>query len=198
MGVNAVVARGKIFKLGGVQVTNGKWNYHMDFEQYDPAEDAWTMKAAWTYQREPLDLVAIDDRLFVVGGGAFSGPEVHSLREYDFAADRWVLRPDMPALRAHTVHPTLTVLNGRIYTFGGGYRAGGGWRSSDCAQSYDPKTDAWQELPPLAEAKIGMGVAVVGNRIYLLGGEKMGASGQSDQNERSRDIEIYEIPEAAR
>jgi len=198
MGVKAVTVNGKIFKLGGVQVSSGKWTYVMDFEQYDPPADTWTRKAPWTFEREPLDMAIAGGRLFVMGGGAFTDSSVHSLKEYDFASDRWVFRRNMPEASAHTIHPSWTSLDGRLYSFGGGYRADGGWRASDRALRYDPATDVWEELPPLAEPKIGMGVAVIGSRMFLIGGEKMGASGQSSRNQFSDDIEIYQVTGEAR
>ncbi len=192
MGVSAAAVNGKIYKVKGTALSVGRFEMVFDFEEYDPAKDVWTQKAPWLFEKEPLETVAIGGRLFVVGGGAFTGGSVHSLKEYEIAPDRWVFRRNMPEANAHTIHPSWTVLDGKIYTFGGGRRAGDGWMASDHAQRYDPATDRWEELPPMEEKKIGMGVAVIGKRIYVVGGEKMGASGQRAGNPRSEIIEVYD------
>jgi N-acetylneuraminic acid mutarotase len=191
MGVSAAAVGGKIYKVKGTRLEGQRYEMVLEFEEYDPGADVWTRKAAWTFEREPLETVAVGNRLFVVGGGAYTGASVRSLKEYDIAADRWVFRSDMPAGSAHTIHPSWTVMGGKIYTFGGGYRVGDGWSASDRAQRYDPATDRWEELPPLTERKIGMGVAVAGNRIYVVGGEKMGLAGQGERNPRSSAVEVY-------
>jgi N-acetylneuraminic acid mutarotase len=191
MGVSAAAVGGKIYKVKGTRLEGQRYQMMLEFEEYDPASDVWTKKAAWTFEREPLETVAAGNRLFVVGGGAFTDASARSLKEYDIATDRWVFRSDMPAASAHTIHPSWTVMGGKIYTFGGGHRVGEGWMASDRAQRYDPATDRWEELPPLAEKKIGMGVAVAGDRIYVVGGEKMGAAGQGQANPRSSAVEVY-------
>jgi N-acetylneuraminic acid mutarotase len=196
MGVSAVVVNNRIYMLRGVSVSSGHWEFVYDFREYDPRADRWISKAPWRFEREPEELIVAGERLFVVGAGAFSPPGTHSLKEYVFASDQWVLRGDMPAANAHTVHASWAVLEGSIYTFGGGVWRGSGWQASDHAQRYDPSTDTWEELEPLSEGKIGMGVAAVNNRIFVFGGEKMGTSGQSAENVYSRKIERYEVTAA--
>jgi hypothetical protein len=156
MGIQAVAARGRIYKLKGTEVRDGRWTFVMDFEEYDPVADVWTRKAPWVFESEPLDVALLDGRLFVFGAGAFSGAQAHSLKEYDFQGDRWLIRKDMPPANAHTVHPAWAVLAGKLYTFGGGFREAQAWKHSDRAQRYDPRTDSWEELPPLTEGKLYM------------------------------------------
>jgi N-acetylneuraminic acid mutarotase len=174
MGVHAAAVKGKIYKIKGTEMAPRGVVMHFEFEEYDPATDTWTQKAPWTWEKEPLEIVEVDNRLFVVGADAFSDASGRSLKEYIIASDQWVFRSDMPAVSAHTIHPSWTVVGGRIYTFGGGYRHNNAWRASDSAQRYDPATDRWEQLPPLAEPKIGMGVAALDGKIFVVGGEMMG------------------------
>jgi N-acetylneuraminic acid mutarotase len=193
MGVAAAAANGKIYKLKGTELSGRNFNMLLDFEEYDPAADIWTKKAPWIWEKEPLEVVVADGRLFVVGAGAYTDSNARSLKEYVFASDRWVFRRDMPAASAHTIHPSWTVLGGRIYTFGGGYRVGDAWMASDRAQRYDPATDTWDELPPMAERKMGMGVSAAGGRIFVVGGEKMEGSWEAGRNPFSGAVEVYEV-----
>jgi len=193
-GVNAKVVGGRLFMLRGASLATGQWEYHFDFQEYDRATDSWSTRAAWTFEREPVDTIVVNERFFVVGGGAFTDSDVHSLKEYDVAADRWVFRSEMPAASVHTIHPSLAVLGRRFYILGGGYWEGNGWKASDRVQRYDPATNTWEILEPLSEPKIGMAVVTLGNRLFVFGGERMGAAGQeSPENSFSSKLEIYEM-----
>jgi len=191
MGVAAVAGNGKIYKLRGAHV--------IGFEEYDPVKDAWTKRAAWTFEREPVDMAVVNGRLFVFGAGAFTRADTRSLKEYDFTSDRWLIRSDMPAANAHTIHPAWAVAGGRIYTFGGGFRASGGWKWSDRAQRYDPLTDAWEELPPLSEARLYMPAVAVGEEIYVLGGEMTDeSSAQRGPRTYSGNVDVYTLGDRKR
>jgi N-acetylneuraminic acid mutarotase len=199
MGIEAVAVDGKILKLRGTSVRNGRWQYVMGLEEYDPGKDAWSKRAEWTFDPEPVDMALVDGRLFVFGGGAFSAPGTHSLWEYDFAADRWLVRADMPAANAHTIHPAWAVAGGRIYTFGGGIRASGGWRWSDRVQRYDPGTDRWEELAPLSEARLYMDAVVVGDEIFVIGGETTDeSSGERGTTTYSSNVDVYRVGDRKR
>ncbi len=194
MGVNAAAAHGKIYKLKTTQIRDGRWTMLMDFEEFDPVTNLWTKKAPWTFEREPLEMTVIDGRLFVFGAGAFSKPDAHSLREYDFPSDRWLIRKDMPlATAAHTIHPGWAVLGGKIYVFGGGYREGNTWKHSNYAQRYNPRTDSWEELPPLTQGKLYMPAVAVGDRIFVLGGDTSAPGQPEDRPSYAGDVEVYTV-----
>jgi N-acetylneuraminic acid mutarotase len=193
MGVHAAAIKGKIYKVKGTKLAGKSYEMLMDFEEYDPSRDVWTRRAPWKWEKEPLEVVALDERLFVVGAGAYSGPDARSLKEYRIGSDEWVFRSDMPGISAHTIHPGWTVAGGRIYVFGGGYRSGNSWAASDRAQRYDPAADRWEELPPMSERKMAMGVAAAGNRIFVVGGEIMQGTWEAGRNPLSNAVEIYAI-----
>lgn len=200
MGVHAAAVNGRIYKLKGTSLSDrGGFEMIMDFEEYDPAAGTWTPKSPWLWEKEPLEAVAIGGRFFAVGGGMYADASVRSMKEYDIASGKWIFRRDMPDPAAHTIHFTWAVLDGKLYTFGGGCRAGDGWRAFSYAQRYDPETDTWEELPSLAQNRIGMSAAVIGNSIYLLGGETTGAAAIDGQrNEYSGLMEIYEVSGAGK
>lgn len=111
-----VVLDGKIYVLGGA-IEGGAHTGAV--EACDPARDVWTARAPWIFEREPLDMAAVDGRLFVFGAGAFTDSCAHSFKEYDFRSDRWLIRSDMPAANAHTVHPAWAVLGDGRTTLSG-------------------------------------------------------------------------------
>ena len=191
MGVAAAVANGKIYKLKGTHLDGAKFEFDFNFEEYDPASDTWTGRAPWMWEKEPLEFVAASGRLFAVGAGGYTDSTAHSLKEYVIASDRWVFRSEMPAASAHAIHPALTVLDGKIYVFGGGYREGKEWRASNLAQRYDPASDRWEELPPMAVGRVGVGVATASGKIFLLGGDRMSRTWNADRDRYCSLVEAY-------
>ena len=76
---------------------------------------------------------------------------------------------------------------GKLYAFGGEQFVPSAKVFAD-AWVYDPRTDRWSALPPMPTPRHGHGAAVVGNRIFLMGGgEKVGVAA-------SRVQEVLEVP----
>jgi N-acetylneuraminic acid mutarotase len=85
---------------------------------------------------------------------------------YEPSRDTWKTAAPMPTARGF--HGA-AVLDGRIYVLGG--------RGAEPhpTEVYDPASDSWKSLPnaDLDRARFGTGVPI-GNRIYVLAGEKHG------------------------
>jgi N-acetylneuraminic acid mutarotase len=90
--------------------------------------------------------------------------------EYDPARDAWTEKKPMP----HPVHhAAVTALNGKMYLFGGfDLPPSGppGWNPVSDAWEYDPAADAWKALAPMPTTRGGSVAAVVGGKIYVIGG----------------------------
>ena len=56
----------------------------------------------------------------------------------------------------------------------GGYGATS--RALDTAEVYDPQADGWQPLAKMSTARYGLGLAVVGGKVYAMGGMDDGDS----------------------
>ena len=67
-------------------------------------------------------------------------------------------------------HTGIAAHDGSIYVLGGHGLGPGGAGSTNRAFRYVVAQRTWEELPPMAEARGGQGVAVVGDRIYVVGG----------------------------
>jgi non-specific serine/threonine protein kinase len=59
-------------------------------------------------------------------------------------------------------------LDGKIYLLGGRWQTPGELNSIEI---YDPEDDSWVLGPPMAEVRSGFGAAVLGGKIFVLGGE---------------------------
>jgi len=68
----------------------------------------------------------------------------------------------------------VTVLDGKIYAFGGERKREPGsnpiYVPVDDAAVYDPATDTWETLPPLRYRRDHLVAAAVNGRIYVMGG----------------------------
>ena len=58
------------------------------------------------------------------------------------------------------------MLNGRIHTLGGETSSS----VFDNHEVYDPQANSWTTVAPMPTARHGLGVAVVGGRLYAIGG----------------------------
>jgi N-acetylneuraminic acid mutarotase len=79
----------------------------------------------------------------------------------------------MPTARSGTAYGTY---GGKIYVAGGEFlnaQIVGAFRD---LEAYDPATDTWAILPPLALPRNAPAGAVLGNRFYLVSGQMQSAS----------------------
>ncbi len=102
---------------------------------------SWATKAPLPLARNEVAAVALNEKIFVLGG---SDPrqkyDVADNGEYDPALDRWRARAPMP----HGLnHVGAAALNGKIYVIGGfvGSNHSG---VNDGAFEYDPASDTWR------------------------------------------------------
>ena len=76
----------------------------------------------------------------------------------------------------------MAVLNGKVYAVGG-YRNGVGRLSS--VERYDPATNAWEAVPPMAKGRFAFRTAVLGGNMYAIGGKcASGAANTTSSMER--------------
>ena len=61
--------------------------------------------------------------------------------------------------------PTVAVLDGKLYAVGG-YGAG----ALSSVERYDPATNAWEAVAPMATARCHLAVAVLDGKVYAVGG----------------------------
>ena len=76
----------------------------------------WAEKARLGEQRTEAGVVAVNGRIYVMGGMAGTADSSPLTQEYDPATDRWRTRAPMPGPLSH---PGAAVLDGRIYVVGG-------------------------------------------------------------------------------
>ncbi|KAH8845889.1 hypothetical protein MCOR27_006926 [Pyricularia oryzae] len=112
--------------------------------------------------------------LAVLGGIVTNGTQVRSsalASIYHVPTNQWQQIADLPI---PLNHPNAAVINGKIYLLGGLADIDGIWKGVPNAWVWDPETDTWNDLEPFpTDTERGSAaVAVVGDTVYLAGGQR--------------------------
>ena len=156
--VAAAPGNGRIYLFGGFVTGN-------TVLEYNPADDSWTAKTPMPALRHGLAAVALDGKVYVMGGSDGSAAS-NALEIYDPARDSWSHKTPMPTAR---VFLAAAAVNGRIYAIGGSPDCCGE-SQTDAVEVYDPATDHWDAVASLPRALQVSAAAALGGRIYVLGG----------------------------
>ena len=164
---------GKLYAIGGSTIEGATGSHVATVEEYDPAGDAWAMRAPMPTARSQLALVAHPNgRLYAIGGGGAAGA-LAVVEEYDPVTDSWRGRAPMPTARyglAAAVMP-----DGTIYA-AGGYNPTSGYLNT--VEAYNVTTDTWQPAASLNTARAYLAMAVGSNgSVYAIGGSAVTGSG---------------------
>jgi len=190
-GIQASVVNGKIYLIGGVANSDALTLN----EVYDPQTDSWTTKARmpainYTFLgTSDYASVVFDDKIYVIGGWSVGGQwpvrgvTFNLTRVYDAENDSWSLGASAPApaVYASAVATSGVFAPERIYVFG----VDAGWpfwmlgTRGFTAQSYDPKSDNWTVCASAPTERVGASVAVVNDKLYVIGGQTIGKGSSS-------------------
>ena len=129
--------------------------------------DHWTELAAMHFARGGHALVAVQGKLYAIGGNSYRG-NVAAAEAFDPAANAWTVLSSLPAPRNHVSGFVLAtkacVAGGRSPNTG----------RIDCIDAVD---GSWSRLPDLPRATSGGGAtSFVGGAVVMMGGEDAGES----------------------
>ncbi len=134
------------------------------------AQGKWTTLAPFPEPSEEILGTAAAGKMYVFAGLAPVWKPIGLVYEYDPATNRWTKKKPM-ALPSH--HVAFTEYHGKIYGFGGftyPQSAPPLWVPINNAWEYDPSTDVWKALAPMPSKRGSAVAAVVGDKIYVIGG----------------------------
>jgi DNA-binding CsgD family transcriptional regulator/N-acetylneuraminic acid mutarotase len=161
--VAAAVVDGLIYVPGGYTAAG---EVVTTMEVYDPAHDTWDTRAPLPAPLCAYAIATVDGKLFVFGGWD-GNSYVASVYEYAPQKDGWTAKTAMSTARGFTA---AGVVAGKIYVVGG-YD---GTTEFALCEEYDPAKDdgkvPWTIKAPMSVGRGGLGVAVVGNNLYAVGG----------------------------
>ncbi|HLH23576.1 MAG TPA: kelch repeat-containing protein [Chloroflexota bacterium] len=162
----------RLYVVGGFYGTFAQREPAQAVWAYDPATDQWARRASLPTARGAPAAVALDGRLYAIGGERRmpgGGPDdyesVADVAAYDPAADRW---ETLPPLHHPRNHLAAAVIDGRIYAVGG--RDGTSLLLTDL-EEYDPATGDWRERAAMPTGRSGHAAAALAGRLYVFGGE---------------------------
>jgi N-acetylneuraminic acid mutarotase len=143
-------------------------------QAYDPKTNTWKELTPMPTPRNHAAIGAVNGKIYVIGGrvgAAFIGlaSDTSLVEVYDPATDTW----GVPGARMPTTRSALAygVYNNRIYVAGGEFQDPTQQTVFRTFEEYDPASNAWAVLPPMAIARHGVAAAVIGNRFYAVSGD---------------------------
>nr|XP_006121724.1 kelch-like protein 22 isoform X1 [Pelodiscus sinensis] len=144
-------------------------DYHEDLrevERYDPKTNTWKYMAQLRKEVYAHAGATLDGKMYIACGrrGEDYLKELHC---YDPGADRWDSLADSPVRRAWH---GMAALLGKLYVIGGSNNDSGYRRDVHQVSCYSLSTDQWTNVCPLPAGHGEPGIAVLANRIYVLGG----------------------------
>jgi len=168
--VGAVVIGGKVYVPGGRTASGAVTNV---LDIYDPRQDTWIQGAHLPVAISGYAIAAFEGRLYLFGG--WDGQHYfRSVYIYNLGNDEWTEGAPMPTPRTFAGAATAA---GKIYVMGGKNEKG----LLSVNEVYTPSLDGsgsspWQNGTSLPEPRAAMGVTVVADLIYIMGGEVGGGS----------------------
>ena len=128
--------------------------------------DRWRTLAPLPQGRSAGGLVALDGRLYLVGGVVEGGLAVDT-QVYDPAADAWTAVPGLPTPREHL---GAAASAGKVYVVGG--RVGGVGNNLAVAEAFDPASGRWSGVAELPTPRGGLAAtATASGQVVAVGGE---------------------------
>ncbi len=174
------VVGSKIYLIGGTlyaDVKRGKavrGPYGIStVEVYDTQINTWQRVADMPTPRHGAKAAVVNGTIFVFGGwngkdGDFANRKYPvSVEAYNPQTDTWIEKKDMPVSR---VEFDIGVVDRKIYIIGGAIRSDGGGERIGRVDVYNPAIDTWVKGREMPTPRSSLGVGVVSNRIYAIGG----------------------------
>jgi N-acetylneuraminic acid mutarotase len=151
------------------------------FSSAAATEDTWTAKAPMQQARAGLGIVAVNGKIYAIGGTTASGqypPDVDvggfvgTNEEYDPATDTWTTKASMPTPRDYFA---IAACQSKIYCIGGavGFKVDEwglfhSYVTSGVNEVYDTVTDTWETKKSMPDDAMGFQAHVVNGKIYVM------------------------------
>ncbi|XP_010874268.2 kelch-like protein 22 [Esox lucius] len=175
------VLDGHIYAIGGRDYSN-----ELEcVERYDPYTNTWEYVSALSKEVYAHAGAVLDGKIYITCGrrGMAYLRETHC---YDPQHNQWVDCAESPVERAWH---GMAAVNGRVYVIGGSNDEQGYRRDVLKVACYSPGANSWSVVSPLQAGHGEPGVAVLGSRIYILGGRS------HDKGNRMKYVHVYNTEE---
>ncbi len=162
-------------------------------QRYDVCRQEWTSIADMVLPRISGTAVAVDDKIFLIGGYTIDSiwewtNVTDSLIAYDPATDSWQELSPLPTPLAGVA---AAAYGNKIFVFGGG----GYYLGTNTALVYDTETDDWQTIAPLPGPPRVFGSAAEYNGLIYVAGDYYGTRSTYVYNPETNEwSETAELP----
>lgn len=127
---------------------------------------SWSSSVPLPTPRDRVGVVAVNDRIYVMGGADASEGSLPTLEIFDPATGSWTIGTPMPSERNEFA---VGVVDGKIYAIGGLCCPSGDFSAN---QMYDPATDQWTAKAPMpGDGRHGVTGGAIDGKIYVVGGQ---------------------------
>ena len=135
-------------------------------DRYDPATNSWTRLASYPIPISGAACAGIDGEIVCAGGQRVNGWDTPSSATYLYnpASNTWTQGADIPYANFGMAY---SGSGGELQIAGGATLSGTGWVTTKQASQYNPATNTWTALPPLAKA-VAYSNGTCG--MYIVGG----------------------------
>ncbi len=131
----------------------------------DLIENSWNTKTSMNQARGGLGVVAVNGKVYAIGGIADGHVLVGTNEQYDPVSDTWVTLEPMPTPRAYFA---IAVYQSNIYCIGGtSYNAKGEWDACAVNEIYDTLTNHWSTKMSFPSDEKWLHAQVVGEQIFV-------------------------------
>ncbi|XP_070770633.1 kelch-like protein 5 [Enoplosus armatus] len=163
-GLGVAVLEGPMYAVGG----HDGWSYLSTVERWDPQARQWSFVASMATPRSTVGVAVLNGKLYAVGGRDGSSC-LRSVECFDPHTNRWSSCAPMAKRRGGV---GVATWHGFLYAIGGHDAPASSLASrlSDCVERYDPQTDVWTAVAPMSISRDAVGVCLLGDRLYAVGG----------------------------
>jgi hypothetical protein len=165
----SAVVRDKIYVIGG-RSADDPLVAGRTMDCFNIVTQTWQAMPPMKTRRIGCAAVALDGKLYVVGGCFDDLIGVRtSMERFDPDTQAWEAMPPVPAARQYCSAATV---HGKRYVIGGKVGLGFRWASdpSNLMDRFDPASNTWEAMPPMATGRYNCASAVIDGKLYVFGG----------------------------
>jgi len=181
-----VEVNGLFYLIGGRKI--------QDISVFNPKTNTWTTAAKPPIELHHFQAIVYKDEIYLVGAMTAGYPHekpVENIYIYNPKQDAWRTGAVIPGDRRRGSGGVVVYKN-KFYLISG--IQDGHWTGNvTWFDEYDPKTDQWKKLSDAPTARDHAHAAVVGDKLYMIGGVQSNAMERKLLNNTITEVDVYDF-----